>query len=214
LDQIPTPANDEIPPGKILPIVVGDLDILTKPCVEFDFENPTINPLQLASDLVATMISKNGLGLAANQVNHPWRVFAMRTAPKMTVAFNPKIVNASGDQVVLEEGCLSFPDYVVKIKRPEVIRLRLTYPNGETVTETFKGMTARVVQHEIDHLDGILFWKRANKFHRDQADRKYDKRVRNRVAHAETMPTDVRDQILTNAKKLGTTILSPNGNPL
>jgi peptide deformylase len=119
------------------------------------------------------MYENNGLGLAANQVGTPYRIFAMRAAPENFVCFNPKIVQQSEQTVTLEEGCLTYPGLIVKIKRPEFIRVRFQTPNGDTLTKQFIGMSARVFQHEIDHLDGIRFYDKANKFHRDQALRKW-----------------------------------------
>jgi peptide deformylase len=83
--------------------------------------------------------------------------------------FNPKIVDASSEMVYLEEGCLSYPNLWVKIKRPKKIKVRFTNPDGQTETRVFDGMSARVFQHELDHLDGVLHVKRANKFHLEQA---------------------------------------------
>jgi peptide deformylase len=119
------------------------------------------------------MYDNNGLGIAANQVGTPYRIFAMRGAPENFVCFNPKIVQYSEQTVVLEEGCLTYPGLLVKIKRSEFIRVRFQTPNGETLTKQFIGMSARVFQHEMDHLDGIVFYNRANKFHREQALRKW-----------------------------------------
>jgi peptide deformylase len=119
------------------------------------------------------MYENNGLGVAANQVGVPYRIFAMRGAPENFVCYNPKIVSQSKDEVVLEEGCLSYPGLLVKIKRPTVVRVRFNTPNGDSLTKQFIGMSARVFQHEYDHLQGIRFYDRANKFHRDQAMRKW-----------------------------------------
>ena len=115
------------------------------------------------------MYDNNGIGLAANQVGVGYRIFAMRGTPENFVCFNPRIVQPSEEQVVLEEGCLSYPGLIVKVKRPQHIRCRFQTPNGETLTKTFTGMSARVFQHELDHLDGVIFYNKANKFHRDQA---------------------------------------------
>jgi peptide deformylase len=71
--------------------------------------------------------------------------------------------------VSLEEGCLTYPGLIVKIKRPQHVRVRFTKPNGETITKLFTGMTARIFQHELDHLDGIIFYNKANRVHRDKA---------------------------------------------
>jgi peptide deformylase len=72
-----------------------------------------------------------------------------------------------------EEGCLSFPDVNLKIKRHKEIRVRFQTPSGNTTSMTFNGLTARVFQHELDHLDGKLFINRAKRVHRDIAMRKY-----------------------------------------
>ena len=147
--------------------------ILTKPCDVFNFSNPPMDPVELAQNLVKTMYDHNGIGLAANQVGIPYRVFAMRGAPENFVCFNPKVVQPSEMTVTLEEGCLTYPGLLVKIKRPQHIRVRFTMPNGETVTKQFTGMTARIFQHEIDHLDGIIFYNKAHLYHREQALRKW-----------------------------------------
>lgn len=146
---------------------------LTKECQEFDFENPPFEPIEFAQELVKFMYEQNGLGVAANQVGVPYRIFAMRGAPENFVCYNPKIVGYSTDKVVLEEGCLSYPGLLVKVKRPSSIRVRFQTPAGDVLTKQFIGMSARVFQHEYDHLHGSLFFDKANKFHRDQAFRKW-----------------------------------------
>lgn len=151
---------------------LNDKHLLEK-CEPFNFMNPPFDPIEFSKDLIKFMYEKNGLGLAANQVGVPYRIFAMRSYPENFVCFNPKIVQVSEQTVTLEEGCLSYPGLLVKIKRPEFIRVRFTIPNGETMTKQFIGMTARVFQHEYDHLEGIKFYDKANKFHRDQAMRKW-----------------------------------------
>jgi peptide deformylase len=146
---------------------------LLEQCEEFDFKDPPFDPIDFAQSLIKFMYENNGLGVAANQVGVPYRIFAMRGAPENFVCYNPKIVSQSKDDVVLEEGCLSYPGLVVKIKRPTVVRVRFNTPNGDSLTKQFIGMSARVFQHEYDHLQGIRFYDRANKFHRDQAMRKW-----------------------------------------
>jgi peptide deformylase len=135
---------------------------------KFDFQNPPTDPIQLAHDLAETMLAKGGIGISANQIGLPYRVFAMM-AEKIIVCFNPILLSASDEQIVLEEGCLSYPNLFVKIKRPQEIRVRYTEPNGNIITEKFSGMTARVFQHELDHLNGIVYTKRANLIHLEQA---------------------------------------------
>jgi len=149
--------------------------ILKTKCEEFDFINPPFDPIEFSKDLIKFIYDNNGLGLAANQVGVPYRIFAMRGAPENFVCFNPKIVLPSSEQVILEEGCLTYPGLLVKIKRSQHIKVRFRTPNGETLTKTFTGMTARIFQHELDHLDGIEFFSRANKYHREQAFKKWKK---------------------------------------
>jgi peptide deformylase len=153
----------------MMELVSGSNPILTSPCADFDFENPPFDPIEFSKELVKFMIDRNGLGLSANQVGTPYRVFAMRGAPQNFVCFNPKIISVGEEEIVLEEGCLSFLGLIVKVKRPKNIRVRFNTPNGDVRTEVFHGMSARVFQHEYDHLGGVLFYNRANKFHRDQA---------------------------------------------
>lgn len=151
--------------------------ILTTPCEPFNFLKPQFNPIKFAHEIIAFMYEQNGIGLAANQVGVPYRVFAMRGAPENFVCINPKIVDVSEEQIVLEEGCLTYPNLLVKIKRPKNIKVRFSTPNGDTRTETFHGITARIYQHELDHLDGLIFYNKANKFHRDQAFRKWKENI-------------------------------------
>lgn len=142
--------------------------ILLTPTEEFDFQNPQDNPVELAKKIADAMMENMAFGISANQIGLPYRVFAIKTNPVL-VCFNPKIVSYSEDSVVLEEACLSYPNMVVKIKRPRSIRLRYTLPNGEVNTERYTDFTSRIIQHEMDHLEGIAFYRRANYYHRSKA---------------------------------------------
>lgn len=146
---------------------------LLEECEDFDFADPPFDPIQFSQTLIKFMYEKNGLGLAANQVGVPYRIFAMRGSPENFVCYNPKIVQTSQKQLVLDEGCLSYPNLIVKIKRPENIRVRFSTPNGDTITRQFTGMTARVFQHEYNHLSGVRFYDKANRYHRERAMRKW-----------------------------------------
>lgn len=150
-------------------------EILTKVCEPFDFSNPPFDPIEFSKQLVKTMYDHNGIGLAANQVGVPYRIFALRAAPENFVCFNPRIVQPSEAEIVLEEGCLTFKGLQVKVKRPQHVRVRFQTPNGETLTKQFTGISARIFQHELDHLDGIVFYNRANRYHREQALKKWKK---------------------------------------
>lgn len=162
----------------IYTLVQPDDPILTTPATPFDWDAPGAHETaqQIAENMLATMEQYNGIGLAANQVGLPDRVFVCAGEP--FAVFNPKIVDTSNADELLEEGCLTYPGLVVKVKRKRLIRVRFQNVKGETVTEKFGGMTARIFQHEMEHLDGKIFYQAANRFHREQAMRKYNKYLR------------------------------------
>lgn len=145
--------------------------ILTTPTQDFDFERPPMDPEELANIMLTVMAEQNGIGLSANQIGLPYRVFVLAGDP--FACFNPRIVDTSDEEVLLDEGCLTYPALYVKIKRPKSIRIRFTNIKGQTETQKYTGMTARIIQHEMDHLDGKLFFNRASRYHRDSAFRKH-----------------------------------------
>jgi len=152
----------------ILKLVDSGHPLLLKELDDFDFTNPPTDPIELANNLIETMKENRGLGLSANQCGLPYRVFALWSAEPL-VCFNPRIVDQSYEFVQLEEGCLTFPNLFIKIKRPSMIKVRFQDAFGETHTEKFTGMTARGFLHEMDHLDGIFFMKRATTPHLSKA---------------------------------------------
>lgn len=169
--------------GAVLDLVPETDPILFRPCDRFDLDNPPLDPVKLADDLKASLISYRGYGLSANQVGIPWRVFAfgdVTNVDSLQCVFNPTIVWASEETDTMEEGCLSFPDLILAIKRPKEIRVRMTNEFGQTVTKKFGGLTARIIQHEIDHLDGITFKRRATRYHLNKGERMQKKIRRSR----------------------------------
>jgi len=154
-------------------LVKHDDPILTRVCENFDFSNPPFDPIEFAQQLVKHTYDWNGIGLSANQVGVPYRVFALRAAPENFVCYNPKVVENSEQTIFLEESCLTYPGLFVKIKRPQHVRVRFATPNGDVRTETFTGMSARAFQHQLDYLDGVKFIDRANRFHREKAMKKW-----------------------------------------
>jgi peptide deformylase len=155
----------------------NELSVVSRP---FDFNNPPFDPQDFSLALLKKMIKENGIGLAAIQVGVPYRVFAIRTDPAY-VCFNPKIVDLSGEITVLEEGCLSFPDLYIKVKRHDEVRLRFQLHDGSFVTRKLAGLAARIAQHEHDHIDGILYYNRASRFHREQKLRKWERNLNKRA---------------------------------
>jgi len=143
--------------------------ILHSPCKKWDLINPAFNLNDFAQTLVNTMRESNGIGLAANQVGIPYKIFAMYGDPTFVVV-NPKIIEVSDEMVTLEEGCLSYPGLLVKVKRPLWIKVRFNYPNGKAATHRFEGMTARVFLHEYDHIEyGDTFMDQSNLIYREKA---------------------------------------------
>src|SRR2546421_2528191 len=107
-------------------------------------------------DMVETMLAAPGVGLAATQVCVPLRVIVMKVDNQLYTLANPEVVRASGEQVGYE-GCLSVPGYIGEVARAEKVVARGLNRNGKQVRIKGEGLLARAVQHEIDHLDGILF---------------------------------------------------------
>lgn len=157
--------------GEILPLISENDPLLTTRSVAWRFEDQESTE-QLYFNMVNTMRVNHGLGLSAIQIGIPARVFVIETGEQYPLAvFNPKIVS-SGEHVILQEGCLSFPKIAVKVKRPKTVKIRFQLIDGSWKTMDFTGITARCILHEIDHLDGITMKSRANRMHWDAAVRK------------------------------------------
>ena len=131
--------------------------ILRQPTKEVDFSDPTAKVDYYAISLAETLGKLDGLGLSANQVGLPLRMFAMNAGDKIWILINPKILWKSETTSEYKEGCLSFPGLELKIKRAASVEIEFYALGGQKVVQKFDGLTARIVQHEIDHLDGICF---------------------------------------------------------
>ncbi|MGB3617871.1 MAG: peptide deformylase [Catalinimonas sp.] len=156
----------------IYPIVAyGDL-VLKRRAEPIDFE--TFDVKQLVEDMFETMDAAQGVGLAAPQIGKSVRLFVVDAEPMDEAnlkgfrrAFvNPDKVEESGDVWPYEEGCLSIPGIRGDVLRPSVVTLRFQDLDGQEHTETFGGMAARVIQHEYDHLEGVLFTDHLKPFKR------------------------------------------------
>jgi peptide deformylase len=140
---------------------------------------------KLIQDMIDTMYLAPGIGLAANQVGKPIRLVVFDVTPKdqdrnPSVIINPEIVEAEGEQT-LEEGCLSVPDYYSDVKRSAKVLVRGLDAEGKSVEICGEGILATVLQHEIDHLDGILFIERISALKRAL----YKKRVQKKLKKQE-----------------------------
>jgi len=123
-------------------------------------------------DMVETMYAENGIGLAAIQVGVPKRVAVIDLDPggpkSMPLYFvNPRIVDASGELSTFHEGCLSLPEQYAEIERPARVRARWMDEKGKTQEQELDGLTAVCLQHEMDHLEGILFVDHLSRLKRD-----------------------------------------------
>lgn len=145
----------------IFDILPDSAPILSEVMPEFDFTDPAFDAVKIASDLVETCKFYNGYGLSANQCGLRHRVFVAGYGDNFVAFFNPKILSTSEETLHMEEGCLSFEHLYVFITRPESVMIEYQDFNGETKKALYQGLTARVIQHEMDHLDGVKFTQRA-----------------------------------------------------
>jgi peptide deformylase len=111
---------------------------------------------RLMDDMVETMLAAPGVGLAATQVAVPLRVIVMKVDNQLYTLANPEVLRSSGEQIGFE-GCLSVPGYIGEVARAERVVAKALNRNGKEVRIKGEGLLARAIQHEIDHLDGILF---------------------------------------------------------
>ncbi len=135
---------------------------------------------RLADDMLETMYDAPGVGLAAIQIGVPKRVITMDVSKSETerqplVLVNPEILWSSDEKRTYEEGCLSIPEYYEEVERPDRVRFRYINLQGETVEQEADGLMATCVQHEIDHLNGVLFIDHLSKLKRDRVVKKFTK---------------------------------------
>lgn len=144
----------------------------TKP-VKLETLEDMKNAEYIMHSMAETMKSLGGLGLSANQVGLEHRVCTVDMGDDIWVMFNPEIIDSSlVNQSQYAEGCLSYPGLYLKIPRPERITVRFQAVGGQFVEQEFAGLTAVCVQHEIDHLDGIVYTEKVSPIKLDQAKRK------------------------------------------
>lgn len=157
----------------VLPIVAYGHPVLRKVAEDIEKGYPDLD--KLIADMWETMYHSNGVGLAAPQINRSLRIFVVDTVqivegfddedkkefpeerPVKKVFINAHIVATSGTEWAYNEGCLSIPKIREDIRRTEKVRLRYWNENMEEQEEEFSGITARVIMHEYDHIDGKLF---------------------------------------------------------
>ena len=151
-------------------------EILEREVKDVNLENPDFDPIELKKEMVEFMIANNGIGLSANQIGLDAKVFVMGdSVENSTMCINPTVLQYTEDTVVDVEGCLSFPNIFVKIKRPKEILAKYWNENLEECVVKIEGYSAKCYLHELDHLLGITFKDRASKLKWDMAQKKAKK---------------------------------------
>ncbi len=139
-----------------------------------------------ASDMLDTMYDAPGIGLAAIQIGEPLRMLVIDLAKEgdpaaPQVFINPQIVAGSDDRSVYEEGCLSIPDYYAEVERPASVTVTYLDLDGKPREMAADGLMATCLQHEIDHLNGVLFIDHISKLKRDMVVKKFKKLAKDKA---------------------------------
>ena len=145
---------------------------------------------KLVEDMFETMYGAPGIGLAAVQVGVPRRVVTMDLAKKdeprnPKVYINPEILWASEERSTYEEGCLSIPEYYEEVERPAQVKVRYTDLDGNVQEVEANGLLATCLQHEVDHLNGVLFIDHISKLKRSRVIKKFAKAAKRETEEAE-----------------------------
>lgn len=146
---------------------------LDKKVQDVNLEDPGFDPVELKEQMVDLMLASNGIGLSANQVGLDAQVFVMGdTKDNSTICINPTILQYTKETVIDVEGCLSFPNVFVKVKRPKEILAKFWNENLEEQIVKIEGYSAKCYLHEWDHLQGVTFKDRVSKIKWDMAQKK------------------------------------------
>ncbi|MGH3146722.1 MAG: peptide deformylase [Rubrobacter sp.] len=152
----------------------GDPVLKTRSSPVKDFD---VSLERLAEDMLATMREQEGVGLAANQVGRLKRILVAAVEDEEYVLVNPVIERVSEETEAGSEGCLSIPGIQVEVERPTGITLSGRDASGEPVRIEAEGLLARIFQHEVDHLDGVLILDRTDRASRKTAMREWRERL-------------------------------------
>jgi peptide deformylase len=165
--------------AQILTLLPDSAPILHETIAPLDVEQMGVeNIKELAARLHSTRRASHAVGLAANQVGIKARMFVMADSTLEFTCINPEIIEASEDVVDYEEGCLSFPYLHLKIKRPATVKVKYLDEDLQEKEQEFKGVLARCFQHELDHLNGVVFTEKVSKLVKIMAEKKIAKKKR------------------------------------
>lgn len=155
--------NIEVNKSKILTIEdKNGKAFLRRALPNFDFKFASKKEIDEAVKLMRKIMEENdGVGLAANQIGLEWRLFIAKHKNKFYTVFNPEIVSHSKESSIMEEGCLSVPETAGLVRRSEKIILTGQNKSGKKIKIKAWDILARIFQHEIDHLNGVLFVDKA-----------------------------------------------------
>ena len=153
-------------------LVLEDDPILQKRAVPFDFDNPQEDSKKLKEELFEAMVKYDGLGLSACQIGVDLKVFVMRFNGDAIVCFNPRITDYSEETIYMSEGCLTFPGLYFPVTRSYGINCTYATEEGEMVSASFVEISAKVFQHEYDHMLGKLYLEYASNYMIKNARRK------------------------------------------
>jgi peptide deformylase len=160
----------------MIPTLVLENDkVLRTVCPNWVFNDSSVDIRSLVDSMRSIMIEFNGIGLAAPQIGFLYRIFIMGDDELKWVCINPEILEKSVEEVIDSEGCLSFPALFLKVKRAEKIKVKYFDIEGEERVEVLTGIWSRCFQHELDHLNGIVFTEKVSKLSLDIAKRKRKK---------------------------------------
>ena len=138
----------------------------------FNLKLPPVSPKDFEEELVENMLHYNGVGLSANQIGKPYKVFTMLHEGEPLTMFNPRIIQVSDNQVLETEGCLSYPGLFIKVKRPSTVVVSYYDKDRNNFQGYFSELSARIIQHEMDHMLGNVFYETASKLHISQGKKK------------------------------------------
>jgi peptide deformylase len=159
-----------------LDLVEPTAEVMHKAPQPFNFEADGDSAQSVTNVLFDRMKQLGGVGLSANQVGLDMRVFVMGLGETKIAVFNPIIIKYSKEEEVFNEGCLSYPGIMLAINRPTKITATYQDETGKFIEQDFNGLTARIFQHEYDHMNGTDYTQRVSKFKLDFAKKKFENR--------------------------------------